>query len=67
MMRVGGAGDLQMIADWQMQVISARTNMLEEICFSSRLAYRDRFVQKRNNLVVILKKILTSLFLYTGQ
>lgn len=27
----------QMIADWQMQVISTLTNMLEEVCCSSRL------------------------------
>lgn len=34
------------IADWQMQVISALTNMLEEVCCSSRLAYKKKRKKK---------------------
>ncbi len=38
----GGWRDSQMMADWQMVVISARTNMLDDVCCSSRLACRER-------------------------
>lgn len=33
--------DSQTTADWQTQDISALTNMFEEVCFSSRLAFAD--------------------------
>lgn len=40
----GDQVDSQMIADWQMQVISALTYMLEVVCCSSRLAYTDTYL-----------------------
>lgn len=33
-----------MIADWQMEVIRALTNMLDEVCCSSKLAYTEKNV-----------------------
>lgn len=40
------------IADWQMQVISALTNMLEEVCCSSRLAYKKKKKKKKKIMFI---------------
>lgn len=58
---VKGTCDSQMTADWQMEVIRALTNMLEEVCCSSRLACTE------TNVFTRMKKTAGNLNIHSKQ